>query len=180
MIAKTFLILVITSLISGCSTLSGFFFEKEKPIEIVAKPVQIEIIQPALPREIKLEAPKWYVVSEAKVANLCKSIPKLDDQGAVILDDNGEPQTSRPKVCSQDDRENPNWPEGYTYFDKFIDDIKTINGGDVLFIATSIKDYELMAANIQELRRYIRELGEVIIYYREVTTKKPIEEERKK
>jgi hypothetical protein len=27
-----------------------------------------------------------------------------------------------------------------------------------------------MTANFQELRRYIRELGEVIVYYRRVTT----------
>ena len=53
-----------------------------------------------------------------------------------------------------------------------MDDMKKVNGGDILFVATSVKDYEMQAANIQELRRYIRELGEVIIYYRDVTTKK--------
>jgi hypothetical protein len=170
MIAKTFLILTLTTLISGCSILGRF--HEEKPIEIITKPIQIEIIQPVLPRELNLEAPKWYVVSEAKIANPCKAIPKLDETGNPILNEDGTQQTSRPKVCNQEDRENPELPEGYTYFDKFIDDIKTINGGDVLFVAMSIKDYELMSANIQELRRYIRELGEVIVYYREVTTKK--------
>ena len=34
----------------------------------------------------------------------------------------------------------------------------------------SVPDYELMAYNTQELKRYIRELKEVVIYYREVTT----------
>ena len=50
-----------------------------------------------------------------------------------------------------------------------MDDIKVANGGDVLFVATTISDYELMSGNVQELRRYIRELGEVIVYYRNVT-----------
>jgi len=34
----------------------------------------------------------------------------------------------------------------------------------------SVPDYELMAYNTQELKRYIRELKEVVIYYRKVTT----------
>jgi hypothetical protein len=37
----------------------------------------------------------------------------------------------------------------------------------------SVADYELMSYNTQELKRYISQLGEVIIYYKEVTTPKP-------
>ena len=146
MIARTLLILTALITISGCSLLGS------KEVEIVTKPVQIEIIQPGMPRPIDLQDPKWYVVSEAVIANPCK---KVDDK--------------RPKSCAQEDKENPEWPQGYTYLDRFLDDMKDINGGDVVFVATTIKDYELMSANVQELRRYIRELGEVIIYYRDVT-----------
>ena len=46
----------------------------------------------------------------------------------------------------------------------------------ILFVASTVKDYEIMSGNVQELRRYIRELGEVIVYYKEVTTKKKPEE----
>ena len=42
--------------------------------------------------------------------------------------------------------------------------------GELVFLAMTIPDYELMAYNTQELKRYIRELKEVVIYYREVTT----------
>jgi len=152
-------------LISGCSILGL----GTKEVEIVTKPVRIGIIQPTLPRPINLEEPKWYVVSEAVIANPCKQIPRLDDQGNPVLNDDGTPQTTRPKTCALEDRDNPEWPEGYTYLDRFMEDIKAANGGDVLFVATTIKDYELMSANIQELRRYIRELGEVVVYYRNVT-----------
>jgi hypothetical protein len=48
--------------------------------------------------------------------------------------------------------------------------MKKANAGDVLFVATTVNDYELMSSNVQELRRYIRELGEVVVYYNDVTT----------
>ena len=153
MIARTFLILTAAILISGCSILG------EKKIEVVSKPVEIEIIQPSLPRDLDLGVPNWYVVSEARIVNPCKKVEQEDGS------------MKRPKACDLKDRENPDWPEGYTYLDRFLDDIKVANGGDVLFVATTVKDYELMSANVQELRRYIRELGEVIVYYRNVTIK---------
>ena len=34
----------------------------------------------------------------------------------------------------------------------------------------SVPDYELMAYNMQEIKRYINELQEVVVYYRKVTT----------
>jgi hypothetical protein len=37
----------------------------------------------------------------------------------------------------------------------------------------TIGDYELMSFNMQELRRYIREVQEVVVYYRNVTIKNP-------
>ena len=40
----------------------------------------------------------------------------------------------------------------------------------VVFLAMSVPDYELMAYNMQELKRYINELKEVVVYYRKVTT----------
>ena len=40
-------------------------------------------------------------------------------------------------------------------------------------MAISIGDYEVMSGNMQELRRYIREVQEVVVYYRNVTIKTP-------
>jgi len=42
--------------------------------------------------------------------------------------------------------------------------------GQVVFFAMSVPDYELMAYNMQELKRYINELKEVVVYYKKVTT----------
>ena len=44
--------------------------------------------------------------------------------------------------------------------------------GELVFLALSIPDYEMMAYNMQELKRYITELKDVVVYYREVTTVK--------
>ena len=132
---------------SSCSLLPT------KKVEIVSKPLQIDIMQPDLPRPVELTAPKWYVVSEARIVNPCV---KVNDK--------------RPKTCSLEERENPEWPEGYTYLDRFLDEMKEQNNGEVLFVASSIGDYKVMAEDMQELKRYIKQLGEVVVYYRDVTT----------
>jgi len=42
--------------------------------------------------------------------------------------------------------------------------------GELVFLAMTIPDYEVMSMNIQELRRYITELKDVVVYYKKVTT----------
>ena len=152
MIARTLAIVTAAILISSCSILGT------KKVEVVSKPVQLDIIQPTLPRPLELDVPKWYVVSEAIITNPCKKV--LDEETG---------KEKRPKQCDLEERENPDWPVGYTYLDRFLDDMKRANAGDVLFVATTISDYQLMSTNVQELRRYIRELGVVIAYYEVVT-----------
>lgn len=159
MTLKNLGILSLLVLTTSCSLLPT------KQVEIVSKPLEIDIIQPELPRPLQLTPPKWYVVSEARIANPC--IKRLQDDGSM----------KRPKECLQEDRENPDWPDGYTYLDRFLDTMKEQNKGDIVFVATSIGDYKVMSTNMQELRRYIRELGEVVVYYEDVTKK--IEEDTK-
>ena len=116
-------------------------------------------MQPDLPRPLQLTAPEWWVVSDAVITNPCRKIT------------NEEGKEVRPKACAKEDTENPEWPEGYTYLDRFLDEMKEQNNGEVLFVATTIGDYKVMAEDMQELRRYIKQMGEVIIYYRNVTIK---------
>ena len=161
MILKKLVIsIALITTISGCSILGT------KKVEVVSKPVQLDIIQPTLPRDISLQTPKWYVVSEARIANPCKKSISFEPKR---YNEKGEEELKRPKSCDLTERENPEWPVGYTYLDRFLDDMKDQNNGDVVFVATTIGDYKKMTINNQEIRRYIRELGEVIIYYRDVT-----------
>ena len=165
MIQKNFIILTILALtISGCA---GF---GSKKVEIVSKPIQIDIMQPALPRPVELTAPKWYVVSTAKITNPCKRTISFEPKK---FDENGVEQLKRPKSCAKEDTENPDWPEDYTYLDRFLDDMKELNNGEILFVATTIGDYEVMARDMQELKRYIKQLCEVVVYFRNVTIKNP-------
>ena len=53
--------------------------------------------------------------------------------------------------------------------EKMQDEMKEMNNGEVLFVATTVGDYKVMAEDMQELKRYIKQMGEVIIYYRSVT-----------
>ena len=154
MILKNFSILAILLLTtSGCALLGT------KQVEIVSKPIEIDIMQPVLPRPVDLTAPQWYVVSEAKITNPCIKVQQEDGS------------MKRPKACAKEDTENPDWPEGYTYLDRFLDEMKEQNNGEVVFVATTIGDYKVMAEDMQELKRYIKQLGEVVVYYRSVTIK---------
>jgi len=143
---KTIAIGFLVLTISGCSLLQ----QAPREVEIITKPVKIEITQPTLPRPIDLKEPKWYVVSDAKIIESCLK----------------DPETKKPNCkLGREDL----YPEGYTYLDKFLDDIKKKHGGDVVFVAMSVEDYEMMSYNTQEIKRYINQLGEVIVYYRNVT-----------
>ena len=110
MTLKNYSTLAILALTSGCSLLPT------KEVEIVSKPIEVEILQPTLPRPVDLVAPQWWVVSEARIANPCK---KVEDK--------------RPKTCNLEDRENPDWPEGYTYYDRFIDENGNIIGSGIKY-----------------------------------------------
>lgn len=61
-------------------------------------------------------------------------------------------------------------------YDDFVKDFEAKNGGDA-YIAISIKDYENLSLNFAELRRYIEQQKQIILYYEEAV--KPQDEENK-
>ena len=42
--------------------------------------------------------------------------------------------------------------------------------GELVFLAMTVPDYEVMSLNMKELQRYITELKDVVVYNRKVTT----------
>ena len=54
--------------------------------------------------------------------------------------------------------------------DEQIEKIEKLLGGDFVVFALTPQSYENMAYNLQEIRRYVRQQKEIIIYYREATT----------
>jgi hypothetical protein len=78
----------------------------------------------------------------------------------------------QPIMPREIDLKDPYW---YVVSDKNIEDFLAQiekDQGQVVFVAMSVPDYELMAYNMQELKRYINELKEVVVYYRKVTVSK--------
>ena len=98
---KELYILILITVISGCSLIPA------RNIEINSTPIEIEIMQPDLPRPVQLTAPKWFVVSEAKIVNPCKKSISFDPPK---FNEEGVEQLKRPKTCDKSERENPDWP----------------------------------------------------------------------
>ncbi len=74
------------------------------------------------------------------------------------------------------DLKDPMW---YVVSDKNIEEFHerlTKEHGQIVFVAMSIPDYELMSYNMQELKRYIIELKEVVVYYRKSNRPRSIEQ----
>ena len=111
---RSVLPLTILMMVSSCSLLST------RAIEVSSKPLERQIVQPVMPREISLTNPQWIIVTP----------------------DNWEAQLERIKEQE----------------------------GELVFLAMTVPDYEVMAMNMKELQRYITELKDVVVYYRKVTT----------
>jgi len=98
-------------------------FPSKQNVQITTKPLERQIVQPVMPRQIDLKEPYWYVVSDKNLEEFLQRVEK--------------------------------------------------EHGQVVFFAMSVPDYELMSYNMQELKRYINELKQVVVYYKKVTTNKP-------
>jgi len=62
----------------------------------------------------------------------------------------------------------------------FLKEFEDTNG-TVAFVALGMKDYQNLALNIAELRRYINQQGEIIVYYETaVAPKQPEKQEEDK
>ena len=55
-------------------------------------------------------------------------------------------------------------------YEQFVEEFSKKNGTDS-FIAISVKDYENLSKNFAELRRYIEQQKEIILYYEEGNSK---------
>lgn len=58
-------------------------------------------------------------------------------------------------------------------YEEFIQEFRAKNG-EVVYIAISVKDYENLSLNIAELRRYIEQQKQVIVYYEEAVKPKDV------
>ena len=58
-------------------------------------------------------------------------------------------------------------------YDEFVKEFTEVYG-ELAFVALSMRDYELLALNVAEIRRYLNQQKEIIVYY-----EKAVKEEKK-
>tara|TARA_B100000497_G_C7244388_1_gene176753 strand:- start:86 stop:499 length:414 start_codon:yes stop_codon:yes gene_type:complete len=86
------------------------------------------------------------------------------------------PTVAQPKPIQLNDTRV--WVVTAEKLDEFIADFKE-QYGEVAFVALSMRDYENLALNIGDLKRYINQQKEIIIYYEKAVTEEPKEPEKK-
>ena len=64
-------------------------------------------------------------------------------------------------------------------YEEFVKNYEAKNGSDS-YIALSVKDYENLALNFAELRRYIEQQKQIIVYYEKAVSPNPKEEKEGK
>ena len=52
----------------------------------------------------------------------------------------------------------------------FMEELARDQGSSPVFIAITVRDYENLAINLADLRRYIEQQRAVVVYYRRMTT----------
>lgn len=61
--------------------------------------------------------------------------------------------------------------------EQFLEDVKRQSGNQVVFLAMTVADYENMAFNMQEIKRYVEQSKAIIVYYINATNpKEPVNE----
>lgn len=123
------LLVLATTLISGCSTLPFFGGTPVKQIEVKTVEVQRTIPLQPPPKRMTLNDVSWYVVTSS------------------------------------------NYEEFKAKFEK--------ENGNLVFYAISVPDYENMALNMAELKRYIVQQQQIIVYYEKAVSPTPKQDEKK-
>lgn len=54
-------------------------------------------------------------------------------------------------------------------YDEFVKEFTEVYG-ELAFVALSMKDYENLALNIAEIKRYLQQQTEIIVYYEKAVT----------
>jgi hypothetical protein len=158
------------------------------PVKVITETVEVEIYAPPLPKEISLADVDWKVISNTpcKPATGTKNIGSgrwyyttdkyqyeqyIREDGTearrVVRDAEG----NRIQLEQLTD-DNGDVIQSCGNLQKKIAEIEILLDGDFVIFAVTPDGYERMAANLQEIKRYINQQKEIIYYYREATAPK--------
>ena len=83
-------------------------------------------------------------------------------------------QPERPKEIKL---ERPEWfVVNSSNLQEFLEKVRKIQSDESVFFAFTPQDYEKMSYNLQEIRRYVLQQNEIIVYYEKMTAPKTTEE----
>lgn len=173
-------------LLASCASTSGY--QPLPPVKVITETVEVEIYAPPLPKEITMADVEWKVITNTpcKPATGKKNIGNgkwyytterfayetyVDEEGKerrrVQRDAEGNRIELEPLTNSANEV-----IESCGNLQQKIAEIETMLDGDFVVLAVTPEGYERMAANLQEIKRYINQQKEIIYYYREATAPK--------
>ncbi len=167
--------------LSACSSMGGGY-QPLPPVKVITETVQLEIYQPPLPQEIAMQDVQWSVLTNkpCKPATGENRNPKYYTtekyQSEEYTKEDGT--TSRRAVRDEAGQrilreelkdENGNVIQVCGNMEQKIAEVEKRLGGDFVLMGMTPKGYENMAANLQDIKRYINQQKEIILYYREAT-----------
>ena len=178
---KLILASAILLMTAGCSTLQQGP-SPLPPVRIITESVEIEIYQPPLPQEITMQDVQWSVLTNTpcKPATGENRNPKYltteKYQSEEYTKEDGTKSTRavRDAEGKRILREQLLDTDGNVIqvcgnIEQKIVEIEKRLGGEFVLMGMTPKGYENMAANLQDIKRYIKQQKEIILYYREAT-----------
>jgi len=114
------------------------------------------------------------LLTTSMMVSSCSLIPKTKE--VEIISKPLERTFVQPVMPREIDLKQPAWfvvtPDNFEEFKARIVDQE----GELVFLAMSVPDYEVMAYNMQELKRYITEMKDVVVYYKQITSPQTTEQ----
>jgi hypothetical protein len=167
--------------LTGCSSMGGGY-QPLPPVKVITETVQLEIYQPPLPQEIQMQNVEWKVLTNTpcKPATGENKKPKYYTTEKYMSEKyTKEDGTESTRAVRDVDgqrilREQLKDKNGEVIMvcgnlEQKIAEVEKTLGGDFVLMGMTPKGYENMAANLQDITRYIKQQKEIILYYREAT-----------
>ena len=179
--------------LSACSTMQQPY-QPLPPVKVITETVEVEIYQPPLPREIALADVDWKVITNTpcKPATGKETIRGSGGKWYYTTDrfayeeyvDEATGETRR-RVQRDEAGNRVELPqllddngvgiESCGNLQQKIAEVETMLSGEFVVLAITPVGYERMAANLQEIKRYINQQKDIILYYREATAPKGVD-----
>ena len=169
--------------LGACSTTGGY--QPLPPVKVITETVEVEIYAPPLPPEIDLQDVEWKVISNTP----CRPATGIDKKTKLYTyerfqyekytDENGKERSKVVKDAEGNRIEleqlkdaNGEVIQVCGNLEEKIYEVEKLLDGDFAVFAVTPGGYQALSTNLQEIKRYIAQQQEIIMYYREATKPK--------